>query len=155
MTITTLSAELQESIKKNLPHMVGEELQKVLADGVQAKADLEDTTRRLGDEIRKTKQQENDYNRLENECKGLRSLKLRKEDLDEQERNQKVVLLEANVTNESRLSKQAFDMVSLVFRNSEVRRSLNTSVPVTQTQPGGYSTTSTHYTHETTSEETK
>lgn len=150
-----LSDTLNKAIQENLPSMVGDELKKVLSkatDDAEALANLKDSFDRLTDDNAKAKARI-----AELEALGIKKGDLEKleAELAEANRDLRVKLSEKDVLNSKELAAQALNMVGLIFRNSEVRKTMMTAVPVTQTNPGGYSTTSTHYMNESTSEEVK
>lgn len=154
-----LTKELQEAIAKNMPHMVGEELNKVLAQGaydaelvVKLKSELTDTKTQLSTSDKGNERLRDEVNELQIKLKEAG-------DVEKRERDLKVTLAEKDTESAKSLAKQAFDMVTLVFRNPTVMRSTMTTTPVSQhySQPGGggHSTVSNFSGNETIHEETK
>lgn len=135
----TLSNELQESIQKNLPTMVGEELKKVLQKAEDDAQTVAVLNLKLEEAVKNIRILEKDNKEQEDICDQLRHLNVRKEVLDNQERNLKLQIAEAKVVNSEAMAKQAFDMVSLVFRNTTVMRTQFTNTPVATSTLGGSS----------------
>lgn len=119
-----LTKELEQIIRNNLPAQVGETLQKVLAEGQEAKRLLEQKTTRIAE-------LEGSLARLLAENEQLRAFKresanldARARGLDEEERNLKVQMLELQVKEAERRADVVTSLVDRFVRNVDVRRSI-------------------------------
>jgi hypothetical protein len=125
-----ITETLKEAIEKNLPTMVGKELQQYIAEAEAIKEDLAKK-----EAVLLTKDER--INKLVAENERLIKLELSAEDmanredvLQEKQRHLAVDIAHEKQKNAEKLAEQAFNMVSLVFRNPTVMRSQNTTYPV-------------------------
>lgn len=119
----TISDRVKEAIQKDLPSLVGSELQQFIAEAEKTKILYESLNAEHQNKLKL-------LSVVEAELVQLRLLKFCKEELDEQERNMKVVLAEAKVEAANEKAKQAYDLVYAVFRNPITIETKNQSIPV-------------------------
>ena len=127
--------EIKSAIEKNLPTQVGKVLQEELASGVVAKQQVANLTGSL-----QTAQKQ--VSELNIEVGLLRALQLKKDDLDKKERDYEVTKLKAELENQKLITTKIEDLVRLVVKNPTFTQ--YGSVPVIQSQPGGYSSVGSH-----------
>lgn len=110
-----ISESLQKAIQENLPQLVGTELQQFIQDA--------NRTSELYAKLKQENESLRDWrDKAAKQIDGLEKLQLRKEILDEKERDLKVAVAESKADNSQALAKQAFEMVSLVFHNPIVTK---------------------------------
>lgn len=113
----SLSEDVKKAIEKDLPNLVGKELQKYITEA----EDLKATYSNLLEENTRTRKL---VDAQEQELAMLRGLNLSRLELAEKERDLKVVLAEAKAANSELLVRQAFDMVGMVFRNQTISKTI-------------------------------
>lgn len=120
-----LNEDILDAVKKNLPAVAATELGKYIEQAEKDKNLLPQTKAELDSYKAK-------YSAIEKELAHYLALNLRKENIDEQERNLRVVLADAKATEAERRSKDIFDLVGVVFKNPVVRQNLSGIYPLPQ-----------------------
>jgi len=131
-----MNEEIQKIIKEQLPAQVGETLQSELEELKRLRELLPTTEKNLKDSKKYTEDLRESINRYKDEIEELNHLKLRKEDLDEQDRNLKIKLLEWKLDCEKEKSAMAIDLNLSLTRNLEHRKKLSEMAFVGQDQSG-------------------
>jgi phosphoglycerate-specific signal transduction histidine kinase len=118
-----LSQSIQDAIKKNMPEMVGKELQELLKEGAKATLDLETTKKKL-DEVT-IRSNEKTALLQEHEAIDMERAALiqQKKEIEEQERNLKVSKLEHQLQVANEKTDFAKEVALGLVRNTIFRES--------------------------------
>lgn len=125
----SISQSVQDAINKELPSMVAGELRDYIAQAEQWKRDSAsraDQVTALMAELSATKAKLDELKQLKLDSEALDKRKL---ELDEQQREMKVVMAELKVHEAISRSNDIFNLVDRLFRNVEVKRSLAGNMP--------------------------
>lgn len=125
----SLSEAVKNAINAELPNQVANELKIYIQETEGAKAEATLVNKKYND-------LNSEYRALDNKYQELFKLNLRKEELDERERNLKVETAGVFAKESEKRADMIFSLVDRIFRNSEVKRTLTGNVPV-MVPPGG------------------